>query len=100
MSWDISQVSHQLFTKTPKKVKSSQDCIGIHIKWDDLGYVKMLGLAHDDEQRWFYYPDRPGAAEAPSLGSKLHGESTPGEARNHQELTASYKVVPHWGKFR
>eukprot|EP00435_Cladocopium_sp_Y103_P017704 s1973_g4.t1 len=34
-----------------------EDCIGIHIKWDDLGYVKMLGLAHDDEQRWFYYPD-------------------------------------------
>ena len=87
-------ISPALHQKKPEKVESSQDCIGIHIKWDDLGYVKMLGLAHDDEQRWFYYPDCLVGRFPPSLGSKLHGESTPGEARNHQEMRASYKVVP------
>ena len=36
----------------------SQDTIPINIRWDELGYVKMLALAHDDEQCWYYYPDR------------------------------------------
>ena len=29
----------------------------INIRWDELGYVKMLALAHDSDQRWYYYPD-------------------------------------------
>ena len=36
---------------------SLQDTVPINIRWDDLGYVKMLALAHDGDQRWYYYPD-------------------------------------------
>jgi len=31
--------------------------VPINIRWDELGYVKMLALAHDGDQRWYYYPD-------------------------------------------
>ncbi|CAJ1393971.1 unnamed protein product [Effrenium voratum] len=40
----------------PATVKM-EDTVPINIRWDELGYVKMLALAHDDEQRWYYYPD-------------------------------------------
>ncbi|CAE7417496.1 aclN [Symbiodinium sp. CCMP2592] len=40
----------------PRSVKM-EDTVPINIRWDELGYVKMLALAHDSDQRWYYYPD-------------------------------------------
>ncbi|CAE7850801.1 aclN, partial [Symbiodinium microadriaticum] len=40
----------------PRSVKM-EDTVPINIRWDELGYVKMLALAHDGDQRWYYYPD-------------------------------------------
>lgn len=34
-----------------------EDALGINIRWDELGYVKMLVLAHDERQKWYFYPE-------------------------------------------
>lgn len=41
---------------SPQSVKM-EDVVSINIKWDHMPYVKMLALAHDEDQRWYYYPD-------------------------------------------
>jgi len=40
----------------PSSVKI-EDVLQISIKWDALPHHRMLALAHDEDQRWYYYPD-------------------------------------------
>lgn len=40
----------------PSTVKM-EDIVPVNVRRDSSGYVKMLDLAHDAEQRWYYYPD-------------------------------------------
>eukprot|EP00931_Biecheleriopsis_adriatica_P078127 TRINITY_DN51597_c0_g1_i1.p1 TRINITY_DN51597_c0_g1~~TRINITY_DN51597_c0_g1_i1.p1 ORF type:complete len:361 (-),score=58.59 TRINITY_DN51597_c0_g1_i1:19-1101(-) len=47
---------HPLAVCDPRTVKF-EDIVPISIRWDELGYVRMLTLAHDPEQKWYYYPD-------------------------------------------
>merc|ERR1712190_214028 len=34
-----------------------EDVIPVNVRRDSMGYVKMLDLAHNPEQTWYYYPD-------------------------------------------
>eukprot|EP00933_Yihiella_yeosuensis_P016593 TRINITY_DN14106_c1_g1_i1.p1 TRINITY_DN14106_c1_g1~~TRINITY_DN14106_c1_g1_i1.p1 ORF type:complete len:250 (-),score=47.92 TRINITY_DN14106_c1_g1_i1:46-723(-) len=40
----------------PRSVKF-EDIIPISIRWDNMGFHRMLALAHDEGQQWYYYPD-------------------------------------------
>jgi len=40
----------------PASVKM-QDIVPVNVRRDSLGYTKMLDLAFDEDQRWYYYPD-------------------------------------------
>jgi len=40
----------------PRTVKL-EDIVPVSVKRDNMGYVRMLDLAYDPGQRWYYYPD-------------------------------------------
>merc|ERR1712039_859094 len=40
----------------PTSVKM-EDILPVSIRWDHMPHHRMLNLAHDDEQRWYYYPE-------------------------------------------
>lgn len=40
----------------PRSVKM-ENIIPVNVKRDHLGYTKMLDLAYDKDQEWYYYPD-------------------------------------------
>lgn len=40
----------------PRSVKM-EDIVPLSVKRDPLGYTKMLDLAYDKDQEWYYYPD-------------------------------------------
>mmetsp|Transcript_42301 Transcript_42301/g.109076 ORF Transcript_42301/g.109076 Transcript_42301/m.109076 type:complete len:226 (-) Transcript_42301:46-723(-) len=40
----------------PRTVKM-EDIVATSIRWDEMPHHRMMTLAHDPEQRWYYYPD-------------------------------------------